>query len=209
MTINQTHIDWALNGKTLDDGTRDLDHKIDKQILQQIPKAIEDPVAVIESQSHNETSVVAILKFMSSNGKQVIAAIHIDGFARQNGIRINSNDVKSIHGRNNTVTKLLYEALLKEEAGDIGVYWINKNEATILLQRAGLQLPGGLPRPGLVHSIREDGASVNIKLNNVTESLQFKSWFGDWKRSPKKASKVINEDGTPKIVYHSTGTEFQ
>lgn len=36
--------------------------------------------------------------------------------------------------------------------------------------------------------------------SNVTESKQFKRWFGD--------SKIVNEDGTPKIVYHQTAADF-
>lgn len=42
---------------------------------------------------------------------------------------------------------------------------------------------------------------------NVTESQQFKRWFGDWQRHPHNASKVVNADGTPKIVYHGTNAD--
>ena len=40
--------------------------------------------------------------------------------------------------------------------------------------------------------------NVQIKSDN------FKNWFGDWENNPSKASKVVNEDGTPKVVYHGT-----
>ena len=36
------------------------------------------------------------------------------------------------------------------------------------------------------------------------KSDNFKNWFGDWENDPSKASKVVNEDGTPKAVYHGT-----
>ena len=36
------------------------------------------------------------------------------------------------------------------------------------------------------------------------KSGNFKNWFGDWENNPSKASKVVNEDGTPKVVYHGT-----
>lgn len=32
----------------------------------------------------------------------------------------------------------------------------------------------------------------------------FKDWFGDWENSPKKASKVVDENGEPKVVFHGT-----
>ncbi len=44
--------------------------------------------------------------------------------------------------------------------------------------------------------------NVQIKSDN------FKNWFGDWENNPSKASKVVNEDGTPKAVYHGTTSNF-
>lgn len=34
----------------------------------------------------------------------------------------------------------------------------------------------------------------------------FKEWFGDWENNPENASKVIDENGEPLIVYHGTRT---
>lgn len=34
---------------------------------------------------------------------------------------------------------------------------------------------------GLLHSIHEKGSPVKPKLKNITESQQFKRWFGDWR----------------------------
>ena len=86
-------------------------------------------------------------------------------------------------------------------------YW-NKKEAVALAQLAGLQLPGGLPKDGFIHSIRESGSKVNTKLENVTHSQQFKRWFGDWEKKPYSASKVVDADGKPLVVYHGTDADF-
>lgn len=43
---------------------------------------------------------------------------------------------------------------------------------------------------------------------NFTDSQQFKNWFGDWEKHPNTASKVVNTDGTPKILYHQTSEDF-
>lgn len=32
----------------------------------------------------------------------------------------------------------------------------------------------------------------------------FKDWFGDWENDPTNASKVVDENGEPKVVYHGT-----
>lgn len=53
----------------------------------------------------------------------------------------------------------------------------------------------------------------NGKPTNLTEQqwLQvrtkaFKDWFGDWENDPKNASKVVDENGEPLVVYHGTTT---
>jgi len=55
----------------------------------------------------------------------------------------------------------------------------------------------------------------NGKPTNLTEQqwLQvrtkaFKDWFGDWENNPKNASKVVDENGEPLVVYHRTPNKF-
>ena len=36
----------------------------------------------------------------------------------------------------------------------------------------------------------------------------FKKWFGDWENSPKTASKIVDENGEPLVVYHGTDYEI-
>lgn len=47
-------------------------------------------------------------------------------------------------------------------------------------------------------------ASAEQTKNEQTETEAFKKWFGDWQNHPERASKVVNADGTPKVVYHGT-----
>lgn len=53
-----------------------------------------------------------------------------------------------------------------------------------------------------------NSSNLDTGENNTTnvqiKSDNFKNWFGDWENNSSKASKVINEDGTPKVVYHGT-----
>lgn len=37
---------------------------------------------------------------------------------------------------------------------------------------------------------------------------EFKNWFGDWENDPENASKVVDENGEPMVVYHGSGKEF-
>lgn len=73
------------------------------------------------------------------------------------------------------------------------------------------------------HKFGHSGAEVVAKisptvLDNIKFSLaepdstiksdEFIRWFGDWQNHPEAASKVVNSDGTPKIMYHQTGARF-
>ena len=36
----------------------------------------------------------------------------------------------------------------------------------------------------------------------------FKEWFGDWENDPENASKVVDANGEPRVVYHQTSEQF-
>ena len=38
---------------------------------------------------------------------------------------------------------------------------------------------------------------------------EFKRWFGDWEADPEHASKVVDGNGEPLVVYHGTGERFE
>ena len=203
MTINQKHVDYALNG------TKNFDHEIGEILLKYLPAALKNPVAIITSKTEKSTSVVAILS-VTHNGKQINVPVYIDGAAKQNGVYIDSNAVTSVYARSNAITSLLKNALNDESNGNIGLFYWDKKRAIALLSREKVTMPNVVNTlsDGYVHSIREKASPVKPKIQNVTESQQFKRWFGDWQKYPDKASKVVNADGTPKVFYHGTKESF-
>jgi hypothetical protein len=42
----------------------------------------------------------------------------------------------------------------------------------------------------------------------LVRTKNFKNWFGDWENYPENASKVVDENGEPMVVYHGTHEEF-
>lgn len=57
--------------------------------------------------------------------------------------------------------------------------------------------------------------SPNGNPSNLTEkqyaqvrTKAFKRWFGDWENDPEKASKVVDENGEPLVVYHRSSNKF-
>lgn len=117
--------------------------------------------------------------YNTDNGKQSVAPIVIDG-CEKNQVVIDSNAL-----------------------------YANKKEAITLLQNHGHQLSVHLiPHDGFYHSICESNSPVNSKFPNATEPQQFKRWFADWQNSQKEASKIVNADGTPKVMYHGSQAQF-
>lgn len=202
VTINQRHVDYAING------TKNAEHQIGEAMLRQLPQAMQHPVAIIASETQNDTSVVALLPF-THQGNTVVLPVVVDGFGFQNSLKIDSNAATSVYGRGNAVTKLLTNAINGHNNGETTLFYLDKIKATALYRDTRVTMPKGTEsNDGFYHSIRDAGSNVKPKFEDVTESRQFKRWFGDWQKKPRSASKVVNADGTPKVVYHGTGSEF-
>lgn len=70
----------------------------------------------------------------------------------------------------------------------------------------------------IVDAAKADGTYMktpNGKPTNLNEkqwaqvrTKAFKEWFGDWENDPENASKVVDENGEPMVVYHYTPNEF-
>ena len=191
VTINQTHVNYAING------TKDQDHFIGETVLKDMPNLIAKPVAIIQSQSDPSRAVVIVNK--QHNGKSIIAAIEVDGYGELNSNRIDSNAITSVLGKTNALRQLS-NAITHTINGSPELFYWDKNIAVALLQGAGNQFSGRLPQGGYVHSIDDSGSTVKKRLSSETESTQFKKWF--------KNSKIVDEDGKPLVVYHGTDADF-
>ena len=191
MTMNQTHVDYAVNG------TKE-DHQMSLVMLEHLPELLEHPVAIIESATRPNDSIVAIVDG-TIDGKNVIAPITIQTSSTANGVQIDANHLASAYGKKNAVN-LLEKALQKENADSVGVYYLDKNRASNLISDPRVQFPSISEKTGLIHSIFDAGGSVKQKSMEQTETRQFKRWFKD--------SKVVDEDGKPLIVYHGSDADF-
>lgn len=191
-TYTQRHLRENLEG--------DQDHHVSKTTLKKVPEALENPVAIIASRNP-VGRVVAIVDLKSKNGRSVIAAIEISGYGQMRDKLIDSNAITSIHLRANAITGLLNDAVRENDRGKATVFYIQKEKAIALLKSSPVKFRGGESlTDGFNHSISENSDFVNSKFLKQTETLQFKRWFGK--------SKVVNDDGTPRVLYHQTGAEI-
>ena len=187
-------------------------HGLGDTALKNIYKAIQDPVMVIAAKDVNKNvsplrsthSVVSIVDIGSAK-KSLLVPIEITAERKVNGTRMDVNTISSVYEK--SVKSLVTEAIAQENAGDIGIFYAKKEAMT--LPGAGVQFPTQLQQSiasnGIIHRFSE---KVNMNISENVQSQQFKRWFGDWQNDPAHASKVVNADGTPKVVYHGTNENF-
>lgn len=49
---------------------------------------------------------------------------------------------------------------------------------------------------------------LNAEQWATVRTTNFKNWFGDWENDPENASKVVDENGEPMVVWHGRSAEF-
>ena len=98
------------------------------------------------------------------------------------GMLMDVNAVSSIYEKD--VKHLLAEAIAQEKTGSVGIYYI-KNGAALNVA-SGVQFPQpayvSTTHGVIIHKVSE---KVNAKISDVTQSLQFARWFGDWQNAPE------------------------
>jgi hypothetical protein len=47
-------------------------------------------------------------------------------------------------------------------------------------------------------------SNLNPEQYNLVRTPEFKAWFGDWENDPENASKVVDENGEPLVVFHGS-----
>jgi hypothetical protein len=51
-------------------------------------------------------------------------------------------------------------------------------------------------------------SNLTAEQYKLVRTPEFKAWFGDWENDPANASKVVDENGEPLVVYHGTPFDF-
>ena len=80
--------------------------------------------------------------------------------------------------------------------GLIGGYLIVDSQKDETFADGGLIAPNGKP------------SNLTPEQYKLVRTPEFKSWFGDWENDPENASKVVDENGEPLVVYHGTSEDF-
>ena len=188
-------------------------HGLGERAVADILQAVKNPVMVISAKDvdRNATplrsthSVVALVD-VGTNGKSLVVPVSITAQNTVDGNVMDVNMISSVYEKN--ARGLVNEAIAQFNSGENSIFYVTKKAAT--LAGEGVQFPSILQAAATSSDgiVRKIDSKINMSIKNVTQSQQFKRWFGDWQNKPETASKVVNADGTPKVVYHQTGNDF-
>lgn len=64
--------------------------------------------------------------------------------------------------------------------------------------------PDGTKKPGWMRASNGKPTNLTERQWMQVRTPSFKRWFGDWENDPVHSSKVVDENGEPKVVYHGT-----
>lgn len=90
---------------------------------------------------------------------------------------------------------------------------VGKQDPVVDLNKASLeelQIFENAPRDSKGRMLAPNGKPSNLNEYQYAQvrTKAFKDWFGDWENNPEHASKVVDENGEPLVVYHGTNAKF-
>ena len=83
--------------------------------------------------------------------------------------------------------------LLKKGGTKVKAAYVQDDD---LMAKGGIVAPNG------------EKSNLTPKQYKLVRTPQFKAWFGDWENDPQNASKVVDENGEPLVVYHGSAYNF-
>ena len=127
--IGFSNLPLTMNAEHIKSMNRDTEHALSRAFMEQLPELIKNPLAVIESKTNQEGSTVILLNAVV-NGKPYIAPAYITTTSMQNGLKIDSNNIATVFRKGNAITRMLTDAIQKENAGETSVYYWKKNRGS-------------------------------------------------------------------------------
>ncbi len=101
--------------------------------------------------------------------------------------------------------------------GEGGTFFNSANDAEILMEAEnGIRYSLKQEKENIIAEAKKNGTYLKAPNGEDTNldsdqwatvrTSNFKNWFGDWEKDPEHASKVVDENGEPKVVYHQTNS---
>ncbi len=170
ITMTQKHLDAIMNkeGKYKNANY----HNLGIDIVRQLPKAINNPLDIVESNT-DKNSIVLTTYLADKEDRNIIASIKIDGKGQVNNIEINTNVATSVYGRNN------YDKFMQSNLENGKLLYDIDRGVIKKVTMARLQLPRHSNSVDTVDNVSTNNIIIpqNKKNNNNLQNSNKKSFF--------------------------------
>jgi hypothetical protein len=140
----------------------------------------------------------------------------LENFKKDNPSKknIDLNDLKAVYRRGSGAYSKSHRPTITGGAPNSRAAWSYARVNKFLKKASGekvkaayvqdddLMAKGGLIAPN------GNNSNLTLEQYKLVRTPEFKAWFGDWENDPANASKVVDENGEPKVVYHGTKKMF-
>lgn len=112
----------------------------------------------------------------------------------------------------NNIASMLLDDEIFEDARQIRNYFNNIGgpDGVGILLKMNLKMQASVGNRGELLAPNGKPSNLTPKQYEQVRTPQFKNWFGDWENDPANASKVVDENGEPLVVYHgSVATDIE
>lgn len=147
-------------------------------------------IAVFDSEDNIDYAEVS--RMMSFNYQNTHDEQYILNSIKKAGIRI-TNDIKD--QVNNGFYKSSAQFAIEPVSAEIDNI---EQRLQDILDNAPRNSEGKLLAPN------DEPSNLPEHLYAIVRTKEFKDWFGDWQNDPENASKVVDKNGEPRIVYHGS-----
>ena len=141
-------------------------HNLGKDVVYQLPKAIDNPAMIIKSNSDiNNTDVVIVTNLFDKVNRPVIVAVKLKGKGNLKGFEIEANILKSAYGRSN------FNNYIKRASEENRILVYNKKESQDLINPPGVQFPDNLNNLDFDDSLTRYREIVNNNYMQKSENV--------------------------------------
>lgn len=133
-------------------------HNIELQQFKQLPELLNNPLAILQSKSH-QGSVIVVLDAQDRQNNPLIVPIRTDGHAFYKRKNVKANFILSVYGKRNV------SAYIERSFQENGVLFLDKNKS-IELGRKSLQLRQFLNTNASINNVQQTQENVN-DLNEI------------------------------------------
>ena len=139
-----------------------------------------------------------LVKLLNSWGADVAALTELEEASNINGVMDLSAGVNAATGLKEVIR------ISKRHR------WSNVSAKQNVLSEEEQEILKNAPRDSQGRLLAPNGKPSNLTEKQYAQvrTKAFKNWFGDWENNPSEASKVVDENGEPLVVYHGTQDSF-